>query len=249
MEMAAIADARRQLTPRIYSPRTSDSRKEAMMRRSRRSCLSVLLLLQTSSAFAGSPDVLKASRHDTSPPFGVLSANRRAPVAAADTEGNEPRPTGPALGKGRPDPVASQLAGPLQGVTTVIGFNGQSAADNRRVLGFAFVPPDTNGAVGASQFVQMVNVTVAVYSKRDGSLLLGPAPIHTLWTGFGGLCENGGATPTFSDGGDPIVLYDHQANRWLVSQLQYNETFTQNAQCVAVSTSSDATGSYNRYEF
>ena len=37
--------------------------------------------------------------------------------------------------------------------------------------------------------------------------------------------------------------------RWLVSQLQYDSTFTHNAQCVAVSTSSDATGSYNRYEF
>src|SRR5215470_19232742 len=126
-----------------------------------------------------------------------------------DREGIEPRPTGPSRSSGRPDPVASELAGPLRGVSTVINFNGQSAADNRRVLGFAFVPPDTNGAVGASQFVQMVNVTIAVYSKRDGSLLMGPAAIHTLWNGFGGLCENGGATPTFSDGGDPIVLYDH----------------------------------------
>src|SRR5262249_28518983 len=143
----------------------------------------------------------------------------------------------------------SELAGPLQGVTTTTLFDGQSAADNRRVLGFAFVPPDTNGAVGASQFVQMVNVTIAVYSKRDGSLLLGPAPIHTLWQGFGGLCENGGTTATFKDGGDPIVLYDHLADRWLVSQLQFDETFTQTAQCVAISTSSDATGSYNRYEF
>src|SRR5262249_32850352 len=72
---------------------------------------------------------------------------------------------------------------------------------------------------------------------------------HTLWTGFGGLCENGGATPTFSDGGDPVVLYDHLADRWLVSQLQFDETFTHTAECVAISTSSDATGSYNRYEF
>ena len=46
-----------------------------------------------------------------------------------------------------------------------------------------------------------------------------------------------------------MVLYDHLAGRWLVSQLQYNTTFTNNAQCVAISTSSDATGSYNRYEF
>jgi len=31
--------------------------------------------------------------------------------------------------------------------------------------------------------------------------------------------------------------------------LQYDTTFTQTAQCLAVSTSADTTGSYNRYEF
>lgn len=214
----------------------------------RRSFWFVLSLLPASSALAA-PSVLSASRHDTSAPLGQLSASARAPTSQPDTEGIEPRATGPALGNGQADPVASELVGPLQDVTQVIRFEGQSAADNRRVLGFAFVPPDTNGAVGATQFVQMVNVTIAVYSKRDGSLQLGPAPIHSLWQGFGGLCENGGTTPQFKDGGDPVVLYDHLADRWLVSQLQFDETFTQTAQCIAVSTSSDATGSYNRYEF
>jgi hypothetical protein len=214
----------------------------------RRSLWFVLPLLPASSALAA-PGVFSASRHDTSAPLGRLSAAARAPTSRPDAEGIEPRATGPVLGNGRADPVASRLAGPLQSVTQAIMFEGQSAADNRRVLGFAFVPPDTNGAVGATQFVQMVNVTIAVYSKRDGSLQLGPAPIHSLWQGFGGLCENGGTTPQFKDGGDPVVLYDHLADRWLVSQLQFDETFTHTAQCIAVSTSSDATGSYNRYEF
>jgi len=209
----------------------------------------VLLTLPASSAFAGSPTVKNVSRHDTSAPLAVMAAGGRTPTSAPDREGPEPRATGSERVSGRADPVASELAGPLQGVSTVIRFDGQSAADNRRVLGFAFVPPDTNGAVGTSQYVQMVNVTIAVYSKRDGALQLGPVPIHSLWSGFGGLCENGGTSLTYSDGGDPIVLYDHLANRWLVSQLQYDETFTQTAQCVAISTSSDATGSYNRYQF
>jgi hypothetical protein len=209
----------------------------------------VIVILHASSAFAGSPTLLTASRHDTSAPLGQLSATSLAPKSAPDTEGLEPRSTGSALNSGRADAVASELAGPLSGVTSLIRFDGQTAADNRRVLGFAFVPPDTNGAVGASQFVQMVNVTIAVYGKRDGTLQLGPAPIHTLWKGFGGLCENGGTTPTFKDGGDPVVLYDHLADRWLISQLQFDETFTHNAVCVAISTTSDATGSYHRYEF
>jgi hypothetical protein len=219
------------------------------MRRFITSFLSLLFVVAASTALAGGPNVKNASRHDTSASLAVMAAGHGTPASQSDKEGLEPRSTGPPIESGRADAVASELAGPLQGVSTVIRFDGQSAADNRRVLGFAFVPPDTNGAVGASQYVQMVNVTIAVYSKRDGALQMGPAPIHTLWTGFGGLCENGGATATYSDGGDPVVLYDHLANRWLVSQLQYDETFTQTAQCVAISTSSDATGSYNRYEF
>src|SRR3954470_11393070 len=205
--------------------------------------------LLSTSAYAGGPNVLKNAKHDTSAPLAQMVVGSGNPKSAPDKEANEPKVTGPALNSGKKDAVAAELAGPLSGVSTVINFEGQSANDNRRVFGFAFVPPDTNGAVGASQYVQMVNVTIAVYSKKDGSLQLGPAPIHSIWAGFGGLCENGGTAATYSDGGDPVVLYDHLANRWLVSQLQYDETFTKTAQCVAVSTSSDATGSYNRYEF
>src|SRR5262249_8944115 len=219
------------------------------MHHSRRSFWSLIFILPASGAFAGSPSLLNASRHDTSAPLGQLSAGARGPTSATDREALAPRSTGPALSSRRVDVVASELARPLQGVSTGRRFDGPGGRDNRRVSGFAFGPPDTNGGGGASQFVQIVNVTIAVYGKRDGALQLGPVPIHTLWTGFGGLCENGGATPTFSDGGDPIVLYDHLADRWLVSQLQFDETFTQTAQCVAISTSSDATGSYSRYQF
>ena len=208
-----------------------------------------LLTLSATSAFAAGPNVFNNARHDTSLPLKQLAGRGPMPSKQTDREMAEPRATRDPLSSGHADAVAAPLTAPLQGVSTVIGFDGQSAADNRRVFGFAFVPPDTNGAVGASQYVQMVNVTLAVYSKRNGTLQLGPVPIHSLWNGFGGLCENGGETAVYSDGGDPIVLYDHLADRWLVSQLQFDETFTQTAQCVAVSTSADATGSYNRYQF
>src|SRR5260370_15483385 len=167
----------------------------------------------------------------------------------SDSQTPTARATGALITNPNSDPVAAPLAGPLTGVTALLNFDGQSAQDNRNLFGFAFVPPDTNGAVGATQFVQMVNVTIAVYDKSSGALQLGPAAIHTLWSGFGGLCELGGGTPTFADGGDPVVLYDHLAGRWLVTQLQYDTTFTHTAQCLAVSPTSDATGSYNRYEF
>lgn len=207
------------------------------------------LLVSVSLALARNPDVIKASRNDVSPPLSQMAVGASSNGGGSNSQTPTARATGAPITNPNSDPVAAPFAGPLSGVTSLLNFDGQSAQDNRNLFGFAFVPPDTNGAVGATQFVQMVNVTIAVYDKSSGTLQLGPAAIHTLWTGFGGLCEFGGGTPTFADGGDPVVLYDHLAGRWLVTQLQYDTTFTHTAQCLAVSTSSDATGSYNRYEF
>ena len=209
----------------------------------------VFVILSAPVALANGPDVIRASHNDVSSPLSQMVIGGSSKSGGTDSQTLTARPTGPMITNPNTDPVAAPLAGPLTGVTLLSNFDGQSAQDNRNLFGFAFVPPDTNGAVGANQFVQMVNVTIAVYDKSSGALLLGPAAIHTLWSGFGGLCEFGGGTPTFADGGDPVVLYDHLAGRWLVTQLQYNTTFTQTAQCVAVSTTSDATGSYNRYEY
>ena len=63
--------------------------------------------------------------------------------------------------------------------------------------------------------------------------MLGPAGITTLWSGFGGVCETNGD-------GDPVVLYDQLANRWVISQFAGVERPTD--ECIAVSTTSDATG-------
>lgn len=216
----------------------------------------VVILVMMSAAPAalaqnveGHPNVNHNAKHDVSQPFWRMAIGASSPTGGSDTQANPVRATRPPLNNPKADPVAAPFAGPLTGVTPVLNFDGQSAQDNRNLFGFAFVPPDTNGAVGATQFVQMVNVTLAVYDKSTGALQFGPVAIHTLWSGFGGLCEFGGNTPMFADGGDPVVLYDHLANRWLVTQLQFDSTFTHTAQCIAVSTSSDATGSYNRYEF
>ena len=69
-------------------------------------------------------------------------------------------------------------------------------------------PPDTNGEVGSTQYVQIVNEGLQVFDKSTGSSLLGPIGIATLWSGFGGVCETNGE-------GDPVVLYDQLANRWV----------------------------------
>ncbi|PWK43587.1 carboxypeptidase regulatory-like domain-containing protein [Pleionea mediterranea] len=101
------------------------------------------------------------------------------------------------------------------------------------------VPPDTNGDVGPNHYVQSVNVALAVFDK-SGNELLAPTAINALWTGFGGICET-------NNNGDPIVLYDSAADRWMISQFALNGT--DNHQCIAVSTTNDPTGSYYLYDF
>lgn len=101
-------------------------------------------------------------------------------------------------------------------------------------------PADTTGAAGTTQYVQWVNTSLAVFDKTTKQAVLGPVDGSILWRGFGGNCEN-------SNDGDPIVLFDRIANRWVLSQFAVSGTPF--SQCIAVSTTTDATGTYHRYEF
>jgi hypothetical protein len=78
-----------------------------------------------------------------------------------------------------------------------------------------------------------------VFNKNGGALVMGPVPGNTLFAGFGGACQT-------QNDGDPIVMYDKAAGRWVLSQFTSTAPFLE---CVAVSTTSDATGTYNRYAF
>ena len=76
-----------------------------------------------------------------------------------------------------------------------------------------YAPPDTTGAVGATQYVQWVNADIAVFDKATGVLATGfPKAGNALFAGFGGPCET-------ANDGDPMVQYDKAANRWVLSQF------------------------------
>ena len=47
-------------------------------------------------------------------------------------------------------------------------------------------PPDTNGQVGKTQYVQTVNEGIQVWDKITGASVFGPVAIRSLWGGFGG---------------------------------------------------------------
>ena len=103
------------------------------------------------------------------------------------------------------------------------------------------IPPDPNGAVGPNHYVEMVNSSYSVYSKT-GTRLTGPVDINKLWINSPGRCQ-------VDNDGDPVVVYDHLADRWVLSQFAVNGGNGPFAQCIAVSTTPDPTGSFYVYEF
>ncbi len=134
---------------------------------------------------------------------------------------------------------------PEQGVETVVPYTSSFGGITTSTV------PDANASVGATQIVQAVNSSFAVYNK-SGTLLLGPASFFSLFSGFGGLCETG----TYAS--DPIVLYDKQAGRWIISVIAAGSGgfSAGGTECIAVSTSDDrtpgspgATGTYARYAY
>jgi hypothetical protein len=189
-----------------------------------------------SQAFAldGGPIVRPAVHHDVSPPLRAMRAapsKLRGPRLSDDERDKtlpSPRSTG------QPDPVVQTKAGTGQIPGTSVSFEGISAGSPCDCA-----PPDPNAAAGPSDVFEIANADIAIYSK-NGATVLAPEPTNTLWSGFGGGCQT-------YDNGDGTVVYDRIADRWIVQQFMV--TTTPFLECVAVSTSGDPTGSYNRYSF
>jgi hypothetical protein len=157
----------------------------------------------------------------------------RAPKAPTDKITQGPRASTPdAIVQGEAL-AAADMPAPLS------GFDGLSNADNSAVFGFTVLPPDTNGDVGPAHYVQVVNILIKVFDKATGAALLGPVKMSSLFTSLGGVCAT-------TDDGDPIVLYDPLADRWLVSQFALPNPFHQ---CIAISQTGDPTGAYFVYDF
>ena len=127
------------------------------------------------------------------------------------------------------DPVLQDFMPPNRGVSnTLQTFEGANCA---------YYPSDANGSVNADYYVQAVNSTFSIYNKT-GTLQNGPIAINTLFTGLPG--------GSYNDG-DPIVLYDEQANRWLMCILSVSGD--NDYLLIAVSQSDNPLGAWNSYSF
>jgi hypothetical protein len=89
----------------------------------------------------------------------------------------------------------------------------------------------------------MANAGFQVFDKLTGTSVFGPVATSSIWAGFGGACENGGR-------GNPVVIYDQLADRWIISQsaIPGGATSPQD-ECIAISQTGNATGAWYRYDF
>jgi len=95
-------------------------------------------------------------------------------------------------------------------------------------------PPDPNGEIGANHYIQAVNTAYAIYSKAG--TLLASFTENQLWSGNGTLCNG-------QSQGDPVVIYDPLADRWILTHFAFGfagpNTVAPYFQCIAVSKTAD----------
>ncbi|MEI8046083.1 MAG: BACON domain-containing carbohydrate-binding protein [Bacteroidota bacterium] len=134
-----------------------------------------------------------------------------------------------ALPKG-PDAVWQKTMGKSMASNTnpIVNVDGQTSP---------YFPPDCNGTAGPNHFMQTVNCTYAIYNK-SGVKVAGPTNMNLLFNGVSG--------SNYNDG-DPIVLYDEQADRWFATEFTIGHT--NDVMMVAVSTTNDPTGTWYAYSF
>ena len=223
-------------------------------------CLVVLAVMLTASTTQAGPKAAapagpvfgEAVAFDVSPPLSTLAQQAQGGKSAPPPSGFDAdrdvsvvpdsanvRASGSRLATAvSPESAAAAQATPAMPATSA-NFEGLSNQDNFNVFGFRVNPPDPDGDVGPNHYVEIINLVFGVY-KKDGTLLLGPVDIGTLWSGF---AINDCTDPS----GDPIVLHDQTADRWILSQFTTAGPTYYN--CVAVSQTSDPTGAYYRYAF
>src|SRR5438067_2537858 len=146
----------------------------------------------------------------------------------------EPIPPKPPTKSGGPTGPLQAEAGPLTSAPAPTGLNFEGIGEGFAGFLVGGNPPDVNGRVGSTQYVQWNNTSFAVFDKTTGALQYGPAAGNTLFQALGGLCAS-------HNDGDPVVSYDILAGRWVLSQFVLGGGTTDySLQAIAVSTTSDA---------
>ena len=124
------------------------------------------------------------------------------------------------------DPLVAQGTNAGDSPTPFLTFEGVPSISG-------VTPPDTNGDVGPNHYIQMTNFHFRIWDKGDPENGVPPSPLTasialgTFFAPLGGGCQ--------SNFGDPYVMYDDLADRWVLTQFDLSGTL---GMCFAVSPSS-----------
>src|SRR5580765_2760716 len=124
------------------------------------------------SAQSGPTTIRRDVHHDVSPPLRDLIKN--APPPSLERREVEPMrliPLPPGLVQLEEDPVRQRTISPL---TPIVSQSFEGLGQGQYGFTVTGAPPDTNGAVGATQYVQWVNTSFAIFNKSTGALIAGP---------------------------------------------------------------------------
>ncbi len=205
--------------------------------------LALLLLAGSFTAFAQQQEVLRPTRVSKAVAFAKSKPMRElaAVVSAEDDLAIDPKGFNPnridydKWAKTEVD-LPKDTPQTKQGNRNAKGLLASFAGISQGGSGY---PPDTDGDISSNHFVQVVNSRYSVYD-RSGTKILGPLSLSTLWNDLPGPWVG-------RDDGDPIILFDEQYQRWIITQFALPNSG--NYELFAVSETEDPTGSYYLYAF
>src|SRR5437773_7636766 len=143
------------------------------------------------------PDVkpVQKERPEHEPPSVVPVPYPGSASTAPTTASVSSEPAAPSLNAPAPSPIAN--------------FDGLDFANWG-----AGHPPDTNGDVGPTYYIQTINTSIGIFRKIDG-VRVAAFTFNSFFNGhFGNLCD----TNNF---GDPVVLYDTFEDRWIITDFAF----------------------------
>jgi hypothetical protein len=118
---------------------------------------------------------------------------------------------------------------PINTIEPVVNFDGLNEDQG------SGSPPDVNGDVGKDFYVEIVNSTFFRVFNKMGLPVSNPISANSIWSQVGQSSE-----------GDPIILYDQLADRWILTEFA---PINARRVLIAVSTTSDPRGSWTAYSF
>lgn len=214
-----------------------------MRRRHVLSILSLVLLLSAAVIVPMPHETLAAPPEDVSvgPPTSVTPVTpkvfagdvRRIPATLPIMDGE----------RRKPGEIAEPRLPAANDATIQAGATAAAApAPSSSFYGLDFAnwgagwPPDTNGDVGPTYYIQTVNTSIGIFNKSTGAQV-------AAFTFDNFFSQGGTGTPCDnSNQGDPVVLYDPQSDRWIITDFAWADANFSTGpfyECMAVSRSGD----------